>query len=171
MQSKSSSRSSLLAIDPGNTSGVVVVTIAAAPKLLFWTQIKIKKKGEELPSSLIARLKEEHDIVAAAIEDQFYLRNINSLKVLSKTAGRWEEACLAAGLESVEWINPKTWQTALFGKTMRRDQFKAASCAMAKAETRQLLPVDVADAYCIGRFLAIRTWLFSSPGTRRGAAL
>ena len=149
-------RQSIIAIDPGRTSGVVVLSVSKSPKLLEWREVKMGLKSTPPLVNIIGELARTYDIVRAAIEDQFLLKNINSLIKLSRNSGRWEEACISSGIQ-VEFVNPKNWQSAIFGRSARRrEQLKVAATAITHAETKQKLPVDVCDAYCIGRYVAVR---------------
>jgi Holliday junction resolvasome RuvABC endonuclease subunit len=152
----SSDQRSILSIDPGNTSGIVVVTLSRSPRLLYWQIAKLNIKNAPIPTRLVESLCLEYHIEFAVIEDQFNYKSIDSTKKLSRTSGRWLEACLFNGIP-VEFVNPKTWQNAIFGRSARsREQLKLSACAVAQSQTGQALPSDAADAYCIGKYFAVR---------------
>lgn len=144
----------VLAVDPGSIkTGLAVVSVSVRPRLLAWALVKMSTAA---PSARVLELLEAHQITSAAIEDQYLARNANTLKKLSRAAGRWEEACEAAGIP-VKYVAPSSWQDkTLRGAGRHRPQLKAASMAVAQAETGIALPEDVADAYCLGRYLAIK---------------
>jgi Holliday junction resolvasome RuvABC endonuclease subunit len=145
----------ILAIDPGANSGLAVVRIGPPIKLVAYYHYKFSRKNRT-PSEIVQGIVEQLHPRFAIIEDQFHRRNLNMLKILARNSGRWLEACEAAGLE-VRWVNPQTWQSKIFrGVGRKREQLEAAYTALAKSETKVLdLPVDVAAAYCLGRYGAI----------------
>lgn len=149
---------SVIGIDPGNHSGVVVLSVGPSPKLLRWEKLNINGKKSPTPTRLVQSILDEEDslVVSAAIEDQYLAKSVKSMKVLTRTSGRWMEAFLSVGIP-ISWVTPSTWQSAVFGRSAKtRDQYKLASVHLAKSETGIDLPVDVADAYCIGRYHAIQ---------------
>ncbi len=147
-------RPSLLAIDPGNTSGVVVVSLERVPKLLQHEVWKIKAKGPR-PSEIVARLVSEHDIKYAVIEDQYLEKSVYSMKRLTRTSGRWEEACLVHGLD-VRWVQPSEWQSKVIGRIAHvRKQIDKVMKMIAYQDTRTQLTADESAAWCLGRYSAV----------------
>lgn len=146
----------ILSIDPGVKSGVAVVAPGPPIRLIAYYHHRFALKRSRPPSEIIREIFGEFHPRFAVIEDQFHRKNLRTLKILARNAGRWEEACKVTGLE-VKWVNPQTWQTAIFkGAGRKREQIVAAYSALAKTETRVAdLPVDVAAAYCLGRYAAI----------------
>lgn len=145
----------VLTIDPGQRSGISIVTWGFNPALLFHAAYDFKKQTET-PSSLISRLVEAHNVGYAGIEDQYLGKNVDSLKKLSRTSGRWEEACAVQGIE-VEFINTKTWESqVLKGLGKVHDQVKKAAEMVAKARSGISLKTDEADAFCIGIYYSTK---------------
>lgn len=144
----------ILAIDPGANSGLAVVSPGPPIKLVAYHHYRFNnRKYSRCPSEVVRGIVEQFRPSFAIIEEQFHRRNLNTLKVLARNSGRWQEACEAAGLK-VEWVNPRTWQSAIFrGAGRTRDQLEIAYTSLARSETRVSdLPVDVAAAYCLGRY-------------------
>lgn len=144
----------VLSIDPGAHSGIAVVELSRRTRLLHFQAVRFRQKEGPSPSKIVLEIVDEFAPAEAVIEDQYLDKNADSLKKLSWNVGRWQEACAAAHLPW-QMIFAKTWQSALFGSRLRRDALKASSVALAKAETKQALSPDVADAYCIGRYWAV----------------
>ena len=137
----------LIAIDPGSTSGIVAMTIEMVPKLV-WREVWKKKDGE-LPTDIIKHGL--HCVQYAVIEDQYLGKNANSMKILTRIGGRWEEACANNGLD-VKWIPPKTWQTKILGRgNMKRDQIDKMMKLVARQDTGIKLTADECAAWCIGK--------------------
>ena len=159
----------VLAVDPGSRkTGLAVVSIAIRPRLLSWELVRMAKAQ---PSAQVLELHAAHRITSAAVEDQYLAKNANTIKKLSQAAGRWFEACAAAGIP-VQYIAPSSWQDkTLRGAGRHRHQLKAGSIAVAQAETGLELPEDVADAYCLARYLAIKIFLNTRHGVAIGRAL
>lgn len=150
------SEPSLLSIDPGNTSGITVIAIGRTPRLLHhevW-----KSEFVSRPTSVVTRLREQHNIVRAAIEDQFLKINVQSLKRLARTSGNWEEACLANRLEVI-WVPAKTWQTRVLGHSAnKREQIDKVMKLVAYQDTRTLLTADESASWCMGRYIAVELY-------------
>jgi len=144
----------LLSIDPGNTSGVIVISLDRRPVLLHHEVWKKKERGPR-PTHVVTRLLNEYSITVAVIEDQFLKDNPLTLKKLSRTAGAWEEACLAADLE-VRWVDASTWQSKILGRRLGRvrDQIIKAYRMIARQDTGITLTPDESAAWCMGRFMA-----------------
>lgn len=144
--------SALLSIDPGATSGVAVVSMGKRPGLLHHEVWK-NKNGGVRPSGVVLRLLEQYQIVRCVVEDQFLKDNPLTLKKLSRTAGAWEEACLAAGLE-VDWVNAATWQARVLGRRMgrKREEIIKSYQMIARQDTGVELTPDESAAWCMGRF-------------------
>ncbi len=144
----------VLAIDPGNTSGVVVVSLERVPKLLHHEVWKVKAKGP-LPSEVVGRLVGEYDIKYAVIEDQYLEKSVYSMKRLTRTSGRWEEACLVHGLD-VRWVQPSEWQSKVIGRIAHvRDQIDKVMRMIAFQDTKTPLTADESAAWCLGRYSAV----------------
>jgi Holliday junction resolvasome RuvABC endonuclease subunit len=141
---------SILSIDPGTAiSGVVVISMAG--RLLhreIW-----KGNGGIRPISVVHRLSQKYNLRVAAIEDQYFSKNIKSMKRLARTSGNWEEACLYHKL-GVRWVNPRTWQAAIIGKgaAKQRDQIDRIMRMIAEQDTGEQMSSDEAAAWCIGRY-------------------
>lgn len=157
----------VIGIDPGATSGWAAVTVDPNPALLLFDSIAWPKKGtkKDLPANTPSAIAEGiidtlrqfgHVVVEVAIEDQYLSRNPDSMKKLSRNAGRWEESWRRLGI-GVEWINTQKWQSAELG-TARIDSAEVKRrCGM---KTRGLWNRNVgqhaADAALIARYWAIR---------------
>lgn len=147
----------LLAIDPGATSGLAVLTLEPRPRLLHSETHKFTK-APETPSQVVSRLLAAHPITSAVVEDQYQEKNVQSLKKLARISGRWEEACKVAGLQVV-FIYPSTWQSkVLKGVARKRAELKQAARMVAASEVGRLLPENEADAFLIGRYVAVGVW-------------
>ncbi len=144
----------VLAIDPGNTSGVVVVSLERVPKLLHHEVWKVKSKGP-MPSKIVGRLVGEYDIQQAVIEDQYLNKNVHSMKKLARTSGRWEEACIVHGLK-VRWVQPSKWQSKVIGRIAKdRGPIDKVMRMIAHQDTRTQLTADESAAWCLGRYSAV----------------
>lgn len=143
----------ILSIDPGNKSGVVVATISKVPKLLYHTVWnRLSKYSNIRPSHIVEGLMFQFDIQCAVIEDQYLSKNVKTLMRLSKTAGAWEEACLAKGIP-ISSVDASKWQAAILGKRRgKRDAIKKLYMAIAKMDTGISLPPDASAAWCLARF-------------------
>jgi Holliday junction resolvasome RuvABC endonuclease subunit len=147
----------LLAIDPGATTGLVILSIERNPKLIYHEIYKAESRTVR-PSAIVKKLVELYGIESAAIEDQF-LRlgkkmNPDTLKKVARRSGNWEEACLSAGL-TVQWVNPRTWQSQIVGQRLgrTRDQIGEAYRMIAYQDTKTRLSADESAAWCIGRYV------------------
>lgn len=144
---------SILAIDPGSrVSGIIVLSFSVRPKLL--ANIKYTFASiTSCPTDLVHNLNLEFGIRNAFIEDQFMQKNVDSLKKLSRNAGRWQEACAFCKIP-VEWVNAKTWQSKILKKLggNNRAGLKKAAQFVAQVDTGVKLSSDCADAYCIGKY-------------------
>jgi Holliday junction resolvasome RuvABC endonuclease subunit len=153
----------VLAIDPGETSGLAVVTVEAAPYLRM---VITRAADVQLPMTDIAQILQSEgaqyegrrangfpDIESAVIEDQFLGINPDSLKKLTRNSGRWEEACIANGLD-VRFVMPSVWQTAELGKG-KRDQLKKMAVEKCRGLWGVELESDAADAALLGRYVAL----------------
>ena len=151
----------VLGIDPGAASGIAVVTVEGNPRLMNYGKVRLDK-GETPTLALGELWKHIHDHLAAVvIEDQFVAKNIKTAMRLAQTAGRWEEACIAAfpGIP-VQWIKPNEWQQAMLARVMgrggqaKREQRKKAAVAVCLGRWGQELSTDMADAALIAAFVA-----------------
>jgi Holliday junction resolvasome RuvABC endonuclease subunit len=149
----------ILSIDPGETSGIAAVSVGAVPRLLWVGSLQLDK---ETPSSRVNRimLKVSESVFAistAYIEKQYVGTNPHSALIISRRAGRWLEACLAAGL-GVEWVSPQTWQSRMLaglcsGRAKRKER-KAACQHLARLRWGRSLSEDEADAAVMGAYAA-----------------
>jgi Holliday junction resolvasome RuvABC endonuclease subunit len=142
----------LLAIDPGTTSALVVLTIEPNPKLLHhqvWNDVRYM-----FPSDIVKDICQEFQIRHAAIEDQYLGKNANSMKILTRIGGRWQEACEINGLE-VQWVAPRTWQTKILGSKWgsKREQIDKMMKMVARQDTGIKLTADECAAWCIGKYV------------------
>jgi Holliday junction resolvasome RuvABC endonuclease subunit len=91
----------------------------------------------------------------AAIEAQYVGRkNMRSVLVLARIAGRLEECALRCGFRVVS-VNPKTWQTATLGGGAR-EALKKSAVSLAKGLYGVDVSDNIADAMLIARYVAIR---------------
>lgn len=143
----------ILSIDPGNKSGVVVATIAETPKLLYHTVWnRLSKYSNIRPSHIVEGLMFQFDIQCAVIEDQYLSKNVKTLMRLSKTAGAWEEACLAKHIP-ISSVDASKWQAAIIGKKRGRSAaLEKSYMAIAMRDTGVALPSDASAAWCLARF-------------------
>lgn len=159
----------LLSIDSAKHSGWAVVTIEAQPRLLLWDEFtfpgKRKKVSANTATSVVKAVtvaiseRTEFDLALAVIEDQYLdqgvKRNVDTLKKMARTSGRWEEACLAHGIP-VAFLLATTWQSAELGlRKASREMLKAVAISKASAIFGEKLPGDAADAALMGRYAAI----------------
>lgn len=155
-----------MGIDPGATSGWAAVTVEHNPALLLFDAMVMPKPGApkdippNTPSAVAEGIVEQfrrlgHTIVAVAIEDQYLSKNPDSMKKLSRNAGRWEEAWRRLGFPVV-WVNAQVWQSAELG-TSRIDSAEVKRrCAMKVLGLwRKKVGAHSADAALIARYHAI----------------
>ena len=147
--------SAILAIDPGATSGLAVISVSIHPELLHSETIRVKDID---PCAVIKCLCFDFKIEAAVIEDQYCHRNVDTLKKLVRNAGWWEQACRCNGME-VTYVMATSWQSSELGRGMKRAQLKNAAKLKAKALWKTDLKSDAADAAMLGRYFAMRTHL------------
>lgn len=149
----------VLGIDPGNHSGIAVVSIQKRPRLMYHRDWDRTKKGTERPTHIIKALADEYYIQLAVIEDQYLdkakKQNVKTMSRLTKTAGNWEEACLS-NLIPVDWVYPKEWQSRIIGRIAnKRDQLEQMYRMIAKQDTDEVLTTDEAAAWCIGKYAVV----------------
>ncbi len=142
----------LLAIDPGTTSGIVVMTIEKNPKLVYCSEWNAKRDSL-MPSTVVKYLKTYWSVSYAAIEDQYLGLNANTLKKLARNGGRWQEACEGEGIP-VMFIPPSTWQTAMLGLGPRSKGAQRGKMTMmiARQDTGIKLTADECSAWVIGKY-------------------
>jgi hypothetical protein len=87
------------------------------------------------------------DVVA--IEDCYLDQNVDTVKILSRLVGRWQQAFEALGLET-HLVLADTWQrgilTGLMGPRSNREARKRAAAVWARATFGTVLEADEADA-------------------------
>lgn len=155
----------ILSIDPGKTSGLSIVTIKAFPLLLAHRVVRfdgMESCSWHVTNMLNQRIPEMIDVqvLYAVIEDQYLAtgkkKNPNTLKKLSRVAGRWQEGCIFAGLE-VRFLYASVWQKAELGMvTASRDQRKRASKSKAFGLWKIELTEDESDSAIMGRYAALK---------------
>jgi Holliday junction resolvasome RuvABC endonuclease subunit len=157
----------VIGIDPGATSGWAGVTVEHNPALLLFDSLAMPKPGtaKDVPAntptfiakSLVESLRRlGHTVVAVAIEDQYLSRNPDSMKKLSRNAGRWEEAWRWLGIP-VEWVNAQVWQSAELGTSrIDSDEVKRRCAMKVLGLWRRKVGAHASDAALIARYLAIR---------------
>lgn len=172
----------VLGIDPGVDSGCAIVTVSLAPILITHCHVDMRS-AQSVPSQIVRDLmhatamsaafeasmeREEPQrlIELAIIEDQFLGEhaNVQSLKRLTRIAGRWEEACLANGIP-VSYVMPSSWQARELG--MRGSKLRSGVLkGIARAKMQALWPPNTkkiahheADAALMARHAAIELFL------------
>lgn len=146
----------LIAIDPGSeTSAIVLMTVSRNPKLVYhqiWKDTMASNPTDVIEYILMffSSLGIQH----AAIEDQFLGKNPNTLKVLARNGGRWQEACSADKL-AVQWVPPRTWQSKVLGSKWgtKREQIEKMMTMVARQDTGKNLSTDECAAWCIGKYV------------------
>lgn len=157
----------VIGIDPGAVSGIAVVTLEPAPKLVSHSKVRVDKGN--LPSTVLNNLR-GLDVAAVAIESQYVALNVSTAIRLAQTAGRWEEAVLACGafyfggdasnrpITTLHWVKPSEWQAHMLngfiGRRTKRKQRKEAARSVALYRWGVELETDVADAAMIAAFQA-----------------
>lgn len=144
----------LLGIDPGQRSGYAVVTVSRNPDLIDCGTINLKNTSCVMS---IDELEEDHGAINhIAIEDQYVgKKNLRSVIVLARGAGRWHEAAEYNGLH-VYWINPKSWQSRELDRgSVLRKSTKVASIGKVKGVYKISVNEHEADAILIARYCAI----------------
>jgi len=94
-----------------------------------------------------------------AIEDSYLGENVNTVKVLSRIQGRFEQAFATRGIPT-ELVMADVWQKALLtglitGKSKSAER-KRAAAIWVKATYGLVVSEDIADAIGIGTFVARR---------------
>jgi hypothetical protein len=167
----------VIAIDPGQTSAVVVLSVELRPVLLFHEKHVLWKLEDGVPIYRSAHqlIERALDIVrqrtgilitndlAGVIEDQYVALfkggkpiNPRSNLATALAAGMWIEAWAAATGLSLRRIPPGTWQGSELGGRMKRELVKKVGKAKAAAlwPTEKLNEHEV-DAALLGRYAAI----------------
>lgn len=150
----------ILGIDPGLHSGWAVLD--DHDHLLEHGELRFDLKRQPCPSVIVKTLSERYNLHMACIESQYLGENPRSCISLAQNAGRWVEACAAAGIPVVALVEPSTWQHAelsIRGRT-RREQRKAASISKCRGLWHIDLVDHCADAALIARWAAVE----SQPG-------
>jgi Holliday junction resolvasome RuvABC endonuclease subunit len=142
----------LISIDPGSTSGIVVMTVERNPKLVH-SEAWRGKKTQVMPTAIVENLTKMYGLDYAAIEDQYLGKNPNSMKVLTRTGGRWQEACEMQCLP-VMWVPPRAWQTKVLGSRWgaQRKQIDRMMKLVARQDTGVKLSADECAAWCLGKY-------------------
>jgi hypothetical protein len=102
-------------------------------------------------------------LVGAYIEDQYLKKaNPDTLKKLGRAGGRWEEACVSAGLE-VTYVHASVWQQAVLRGAMTRnramsDERKRASVGVVRGRYGVDMQDDEADATMLATWAAELLW-------------
>lgn len=143
----------VLSIDPGEMSGLAVVTAEAAPKLLKCICAMPHKERAPFVDGFIGNFLEE-ELSVAVIEDQYLGVNPDSMKKLARNSGRWQEACIANGLE-VRFVMPSVWQSSELGRG-KREQLKKMAVEKCRGLWKVDLESDAADAALLGRYVALK---------------
>lgn len=155
MTTRKSFERCVIGIDPGNKTGIAVVTIAGRPRLVHSSVENLSKTSPYIWFDGLDERLTDLKVVCCAIEDQYLDKNIDSLKKLARTSGRWQEAALSHGIK-VEFVAATTWQRAVLGRSAKkRDVLKRSSVAIAEAETGIKMKSDAADAFCLARYFAV----------------
>lgn len=98
----------------------------------------------------------------AVIEDSYLGENVNTVKVLSRIQGRWEQAFATRGIPS-ELVMADTWQkailTGLISRKSKSEERKRAAAIWVKATYGLTVPEDVADAIGLATHVARREML------------
>lgn len=153
----------VLAIDPGAVSGWALLTVGPSPQPVLTGTLHVTKPAKhqpETPSALVRLVAEEAavrciTIVRAVIEDQYLDKNPDTLKKLARSAGRWEEALVAAGLP-VEYLAASAWQSRELGmRGARREVLRRAADAKAFGMWQLEGPEHLIDAALIARCVAV----------------
>lgn len=166
----------VLAIDPGVSSGAVLLSVGFRPAILWHAKHVLWTLRDSVPHYNSARhtiddalncLKRELVIVdvttiAGVVEDQYVLFhggapvNARSNLGTSRAAGMWIEAWAAATGQSLALIPPGTWQGSEIGGRHKRaelDKICKAKAATLWPEVK--LNVHEVSAAFIGRYAAI----------------
>jgi len=167
----------VVAIDPGQTSAVVVLSVGLRPMLLSHEKHELWKLEEGVPIYRSAHrvIERALDVVrqrtgilctndlAGVIEDQYVALfkggkpiNPRSNLATALAAGMWIEAWAAATSLSMRRVPPGTWQGSELGGRMKRELVKKVGKAKAAAlwPTEKLNEHEV-DAALLGRYAAI----------------
>jgi Holliday junction resolvasome RuvABC endonuclease subunit len=166
----------VVAIDPGNSSGIAVLTASPAPRLVLHDLFNFSKprRGQATtPTEHLARVVTQAIdlgalVLAGVIEDQYVAKNASSAIALARCAGRWAEACAEQihrrdAAIPVEFIAASHWQRmeihgATRGRRPKRADLKRASRDVVEQAFGVRIPIDAADAVLLGRYFATRSW-------------
>lgn len=161
----------VFSVDPGVIAGWGLVTIGSNPRPIDSGKIEFAhpRRGEfRNATEALKWASSVREVAIVAIEDQYLdddPRKIASMIKLCRSAGRWEEAAAVCGVPH-KYVNPSTWQTAMLGSRMKRDQLKVFSRRVVASRFRMTCSEHVADAILIGAHEAIELWYEQSTGGR-----
>jgi Holliday junction resolvasome RuvABC endonuclease subunit len=155
----------VIGVDPGAVSGWAIVPIGAKPRIERCGKIefaKPRRREFRTASEMVRWAQAWYTIRVIAIEAQYLDQNdpkkIASTIKLCRSAGRWEEAAAVHNIPHT-WTNPATWQAAMLGARMRREQLKIISKRVAAQRFGVTAPEHIADACHIGAYEATEIWI------------
>jgi Holliday junction resolvasome RuvABC endonuclease subunit len=174
---KSNEPGVVIGVDPGAVSGWAIVTIGAKPLVDRCGKIefaKPRRREFRTASEMVRWALARYTVRLIAIEAQYFdandPRKIASTIKLCRSAGRWEEAAEVYNIPH-KWTNPATWQAAMLGARMRRDQLKIISQRVAAQRFGVAGPEHIADACHIGAYEATEIWIgMRQPALKRRAS-
>lgn len=155
----------LLAVDPGSISGWAVVSITLNPMLLVYGNANMSKGS---PTTIIIERILSNAAVPpperCVIEDQYLDKNVDSLKKLARSAGRWEEACISSGM-TVDYVPAASWQRSELSavRQIARKERKRMSIAKVHGIWGVRASEHIADAALLARYAAIHACYESGP--------
>ena len=165
----------ILSVDPGVNTGIAVLTVGPAPKLLSYSLFNFSKprKGqygtptEHIHHTILEAGHQGVDIVSVVIENQYVAKNAYSAISLARCSGRWEEACQAVAWLNlspsppVSYVAASHWQKmelhgAMRGLRLSRAKLKRMAREVVEESFGVKVPTDAADAILLGRYHATR---------------
>lgn len=158
-------KNAIIAIDPGNMSGIAVVSCEPPFEVLLTRKFDFKKNYDLsfYMSNLIDAVFSNYNKLIetkAVIEDQYVGLNPRSTIQLAHNAGRWEQTCIYNAINHVEYLNPKKWQSAmlkgLINKRSKREDIAKAAAFKVGQIYKSGLSDHENDAVLMGRYIAER---------------